>query len=341
MLPSPANQPAPVDSLTAEETDAALEAIWRRTPEPGQRSPESAKRAALDAYLNRLGPGTGLFAEAPAQLTEGDFPPLRFHSELLPGKIGYVRLGRFQSNLVERLEAVLRDFAQLGAHHLILDLRATPSGGTLEDAAALARCFVPEGVPLFALRSVDGTSAPLQGTHRTVARLPLAILTGARTAGPVEALAAVLRVRLEATILGSPTKGEAADFECIPLQNGRILRLPAKLAVLSERPGLFPKGIQPDIPSRATAEATDAALQRAANEGRVAVLLSETERPRINEAALAAGKNPEMESWIQTQLGKKKGAPAPGKTVRDETLRLAVDFLTAVHAVDAAPSALP
>jgi C-terminal processing protease CtpA/Prc len=157
----------------------------------------------------------------------------------------------------------------------------------------------------------------------------------------VEALAAVLRVRLGATVIGCATRGEAADFECIPLQNGRILRLPAKLAVLPERPGLFPKGIQPDVPSRATAEATDAALQRAATEGRVSVLLSETERPRMNEAALAAGKNPEMESWIQTQLAKKKGAPRPGKTVRDETLQLAVDFLTTIHAVDAAPSALP
>ena len=73
-----AAQPASVEALSAEETEAALEAIWRKTPEPAERSPDSAKRAALQAYLNRLGPGTGLYAEVPVELIETDFPPLKF-----------------------------------------------------------------------------------------------------------------------------------------------------------------------------------------------------------------------------------------------------------------------
>ena len=336
-----AAQSATVDALSLEETDAALEAIWQKTPEPAQRSPDSAKRAALEAYLKRLGPGTGLYEGTPGELGEAEFPPLKFYSELLPGKIAYVRLGRLRADLVQRLEGELRDFAQLGARHLILDLRATPAEGTLADAAGLAGCFIGEGSPLFAVRTSAGTGAPLVGTRAPVARLKVLLLTGPRTAGPVEAFAAALRARAGATVLGSPTKGEAADFELVPLQNGRFLRLPARIAVLPESPGLFSKGLLPDVPCIVPQEAGDAALRQAASDGRVAPLLTETERPRLNEAALVAGRNPEMELWIQTQLQKKQGAPPPPAPVRDEALRLAVDFLTALEALDARPLALP
>jgi hypothetical protein len=339
--PLNATEPATVDALSIEETDAALEAIWRRTPEPAQRSPDSAKRAALEAYLKRLGPGTGLSSGPPEELTEAEFPPLKFYSELLPGKIAYIRLGRLQTELVQRMESELRDFTQLGARHLILDLRATPAGGTLADAAGLAGCFIGEGSPIFSVRTSVGTGAPLVGTRAPVARLRVLLLTGPRTAGPVEAFAAALRVRVGATVLGSPTRGEAADFEVVPLQDGRALRLPTKLAVVPEIPGLFPGGLQPDVPCNVSQDAGDAALRQATGDGRVAPLLAETERPRLNEAALVAGRNPEMELWIQTQLQKKQGVPPPPVPARDEALRLAVDFLTALDALDARPVALP
>lgn len=336
-----AQSPPSVDLLSIEETDAALEAIWRKTPEPGQRSPESAKRAALQAYLDRLGPGTGLFTEAPVDLSEADFPPLKFHSELLPGKIGYVRLGRLHSDLAPKLESTLRDFTQLGARHLILDLRATPAHGTLADAADISGCFVPERTPLFSERTSRETGAPLLSKRSPVARLRLLLLTGPRTAGPVEAFAAVLQVRAGATLLGSPTPGQAADFEQVPLQNGCFLRLPARLAVLPEHPGLFAKGLQPDVPCAVSQEASDAALFQAATAGRLAPLLNETERPRMNEAALVAGRNPEMELWIQNQLRKKQGGTPQAPALKDEALRLAVDFVTALDALDSSAAALP
>jgi hypothetical protein len=337
----PAAAPATVDSLSAEETDAALELIWRKTPDPAQRSAASAKRAALEAYLNRLGPGTGLFAEPPALLGEAEFPPLQFHSELLPDKVGYVRLGSLHSHLQARLEAVLRDFAQLGARQLILDLRATPAQGTLQDAADLAACFVPEGTPLFALRTGAGTRPPLLGNRPPLARLRILLLTGPRTAGPIEAFVAVLHARTGATVLGSPTKGQAADFELAPLQNGRVLRLPVQLAVLPEYPELVPKGFAPDVPCLVPQEEGDAALCRAATDGRVAPLLQETERPRLNEAALVAGKNPELELWIQTQLQNKRTPQTQVDRIKDEALRLALDFVTAIEALDARQPALP
>jgi hypothetical protein len=73
----------------------------------------------------------------------------------------------------------------------------------------------------------------------------------------------------------------------------------------------------------------------------VAPLLVETERPRLNEAALVAGRNPEMELWIQTQLQKKQATPSQAAPGKDEALRLAVDFLIAVEVLDSIPPVLP
>lgn len=317
----------PVDGLSQAEMDRALDAIWLKTPRPEQRSPESAKRAALQAYLTRLGPGVGLFEAAPEPLSEDDFPALRFHSEVLAGKTAYVRLGAFNAELPVRVEAALRDFAQLGARSLILDLRATPAEGTLRIAAELSGHFLPKGAPIFSLRTSVGVGEPLQSQDPEVERFQILILTGVRTAGPVEAFAAALRARLGATLIGAPTQGQAADFELIALGENRFLRLPSAEATLPEEPDLFPKGLKADIPFRADAEDTDAALLYAAKEGRVAPLLQETERPRLNEAALVEGRNPETEAWIEAQLNRSK--PKPPRVPRDLQLNLAMDFLRA------------
>ncbi len=333
-----ATPPSPVDALSQEETDRALDAIWRKTPDPAGRSPESAKRAALEAYLRRLGPGTGLFPSAPEEETEATFPPLKLHSEVLPGKVAYVRLGKLSAGSPDQLEALLRDFIQLGVPNLILDLRATPPSGSLADAAALASCFLPANTPLFSLRSSHATSAPLLANRAFSARFRLLVLLGPRTAGSVEAFAALLQSKAAATLLGSSTQGQAADFELVPLAEGRILRIPSSHAVLEGAPGLFGKGLRPDIPLKVSGEATDAALLHAAKEGRIAPMLSETERPRFNEAALVSGKNPETEAWIQNQLSKKAPEPAPPK---DAVLRLAMDFLIAWDALHGQRTPLP
>ncbi len=315
------------EALTEDEVDRALDAIWLKSPTPEQRSPASAKSAALEAYLARLGPGTGILTEPPMPLTEAEFPPLRFHSEVLAGNTGYIRMGAFTPELPSRIEPVLRDFVQMGARNLILDLRATPAQGSLALAADVASCFVSQGVPLFAVRSGGQPEVPLLTRRPPTGRFRLLVLTGIRTAGPVEALGAALKVHANATLIGSPTQGQAADFEMIPLGSKRFLRLPVREAVLPTAPDLFPKGLRPDILSRVSPDATDAALQRAAQEGKVASLLVETERPRLNEAALVAGENPETEAWIQAQL--RRGQPKPAPMPKDFTLRMALDFLCA------------
>lgn len=327
--------------LSEAQVDRALDAIWQKTPSEEKRSADFTKRAALEAYLQKLGPGTTVVAgvDALEPQKESDFPPLHFHSELLPGNTGYIRMGSFLSNLPDKLDPVLRDFSQTGARNLILDLRATPPQGTLDLVAGIAGCFLPAATPLFTQRESDGSSEVVQTKRSAVARFRTVVLTGSRTGGPVEVLAAVLRASGGATIIGVSTQGRAADFDVVPLGGGAFLRLPVREASVAGAPGLFPDGVHPDIVCSATPEAVDTALLRAAKEGRVAPLLKQTPRTRLNEAALVAGENPEMEAWIQSQMtkGKERTEPVP----RDAALFLAMDFLTAWDSLFGKADALP
>ena len=313
-------------TLSEDDVDRALEAIWLKVPAESQRAPESAKRAALETYLRQLGEHGGLFNEPKKVLSVAEFPALKFHAETLPGGIGYVRLGALASELSSRFEAALRDFKQLNTTILILDLRATPAQGNLDMAVELAGYLLPENTPVCEWHTAKQAAQPVFTERPPVGQFQLFLLTGPRTAGPVEAFAAALRGHGKALIFGCRTAGQAADYESIPLQDGRFLRLPIRDAVFPQEPRLFPEGLRPDLEIKVSNEATDAALSLAAQEGRIASVLDEVEFPHLNEAALVADKNPEAEAWIDRQLKRRRPPIAP---TRDQALGQVLDFLTA------------
>jgi len=313
-------------TLSEDDVDRALEAIWLKVPAESQRAPESAKRAALDTYLRQLGEHGGLFNEPKKVLSVAEFPALKFHAETLPGGIGYLRLGAFAPELSSRLEAALRDFKQLNTTILILDLRATPAQGNLDMAVELAGYLLPENTPVCEWHTAKQAAQPVFTERPPVGQFQLFLLTGPRTAGPVEAFAAALRGHGKALVFGCRTPGQAADYESISLQDGRFLRLPVRDAVFPQEPRLFPEGLQPDLEIKVSNEATDAALLQAAKEGRIASVLAEVEFPHLNEAALVAGKNPEAEAWVDRQLKPRRTQAA---STKDRALAQVLDFLTA------------
>lgn len=334
--------PSPVfgdQTLTDTQVDRALEAIWLRTPSAEKRSPDSAKRAALEAYLTNLGPGTAIVSKADTVQNEAPFPASAFHSEVITPATGYIRLGTFSEDLSKRVEPALRDFKQIGVQSVILDLRATSARGTLALAGGVASYFLPEGVDIIQLQSANHARETIRTGRNQVAQFRLLILTGTRTAGPVEALAAALRAHGGALIIGVSTPGHAMDFDLVPLGKDTFLRMPVREAVGIGPQQEITNGLRPDITCNSTSEETDAALLKATQEGRVANLLRETERPRLNEAALVAQKNPETEFWIQTQL--RRSQPKQAALPRDAALTMALDFLAGWDALYGRSASLP
>jgi hypothetical protein len=63
-------------------------------------------------------------------------------------------------------------------------------------------------------------------------------------------------------------------------------------------------------------------------------LIAEKARARMNEAALIAGTNPELDELQENQKLKAKGE-VPGKLPCDEALQRALDFITSVRVYEA------
>ncbi len=328
-----------IKSLSAEDLDRALEKVWSHPYQPLPADDASAsRREALFSALTRLGSGAAILQKPTSDSEESEQDS--FFHELLPGKIGFVRLGKLISDRETKLNSALRDFEQVSARGLILDVRSSNLGGSLKLAAALASPFVPPDTLLFKTRDlVSQKLEEIRSKKGTLKTIPIAVLINSRTSGAAEALAASLQLHGKAFVLGQTTAGAVGDYSEVKLSDDRVLRIPNKAALFEKYPDFFRQGLTPDLIVKSNDEMEMLALSAASAAGKVSHLLVETRRPRLNEAALMAKQNPETESWIRDQLAKKSGSPAPQKPPRDETLIRAADFIEAVAATQlGAPS---
>src|SRR5262249_29772855 len=123
------------------------------------------------------------------------------------------------------------------------------------------------------------------------------------SAGTPEVIAAVLRAHVNAMVIGQQTRGEAVEFANFPLPGGLVLRIAVAEVTLPDKTTVFPGGVKPDVPVDVPRETTQAALKHGLEKG-VSELVFETERARMNEAALVTGANPELDAVQAAQKAK-------------------------------------
>jgi hypothetical protein len=165
----------------------------------------------------------------------------------------------------------------------------------------------------------------------------MVVLVGGRTAGPSEALAAVLRLKARAILIGHPTRGMAADFAEVSLGAHGLLRVPVAVpawgsAVSNEVRGeavhetgtVLGQPLLPDIRVAESEQSEAEAVAREIAQGKVSLFLGEIERLRMSEAALVAGRNPEWEESIRMARSQKTASAAA--PLRDAGLCAALDF---------------
>jgi len=207
---------------------------------------------------------------------------------------------------------------------LIVDLRNSSLPNEFAAAAEFAKRFSPKGKPLFILRKQGARQDRSFTSDRDPAyQGTMMILADGDTAGPAEALAGVIRFYEKALIIGQSTAGRAVEYSDLPLPSGKILRVAVSEAVLPENRALFPEGVKPDLPVEMSMTDKRQIFQLSAEKG-VGPFVYETERPHMNEAALLAGTNPELESLEQRR------SRAPEKTPRDAVLQRALDLVTSL-----------
>jgi len=312
-----------VDSLSDAELDQVISLLKDNYVKPESLADAEQHRATVQGLLERLAPGVALLeSSAAAETAAGPF-----RSEVIDNRIGYVRLGAISPGNVGELDAALQKFTAAELPALILDLRATPSGSDFEQTAEVCRRFCPKGKVLFSVKKPNLKEEQIL-TSKDDPKYHgiLVALVDRSTAGNAEVIAAVLRTHVRAMVIGQQTRGEAAEFAEFPLANGKVLRIAVAEVALPEGTPVFPGGVKPDLSVETSPETTAAVLKQELEKG-VAESVFDSERPRLNEAALVAGTNPELDAVQAAQKSKAEKTPA---SPRDVVLQRAVDFITTI-----------
>ena len=302
-----------LEALDPAQIKLATETLRTNHAEAATLDETGMARATLRGLLDGLYPG--------AELTGGETAktePSPFRAEILDGRVGYVRLGSIGTENMAQLDAALQDFTEKKTEGIVLDLRATPESSDFPMAAQVCERFVPNGTALFSLvRPGEKQEKIFTSSRAPALQGVVVVLVDGDAAGAAEVIAAVLRRYARAMVVGTNTSGRAVEFTLLPLGGGHHLRYAAAEARVAGLPPLYPRGVEPDLEVDQSAEDKKAILDGALENG-IAGYVFESERARMNEAALVAGTNPEID------------AEESGAGLLDRPLQRAVDLVVAI-----------
>jgi len=327
---SPATSPAALkpedtqsilNSLSLPDVREAIDLLKSNYLDPNALNETELGRATLEGLLDRLAPGISLL---PAGTSREE--PSPFRAEILDDRVAYIRLGSISKSNVEQMEAALQNASDKSIKSAILDLRATPASSDFDEAAQVIMRFVPKGKLLFTItKPSEKQERILTSDENPRFQGLLAVLVDKRTAGASEVIAAVLRIRANALLVGERTRGEAVEFDDLPLHGGQLLRVAVAKVTLPDNLSIYPHGVKPDLTVEVPEETEEDVLNQETDKG-ASQFVFETERPRMNEASLVAGTNPELDALLAAQRNKEH----PKASLQDIILEHAMDALTSI-----------
>jgi len=327
--PSPSSSPTTedlVNSLGPTDLQAVITLLRTNFTNPDEITDTELNRATVEGLVVRLPRGVMLL---PAKENAPAEAPSIFYSEIIGGHIGYVRVGSLNAANLQALDKSLSNFVAKNVNALILDLRASHAATDLALAAEFAKRFCPKGKTLFTLRKPAGRQDRVFSADRDPAfRGLVMVLTDGDTVGAAEAIAAALRFYNKALVIGQTTAGRAADYSDLLLPSGKILRLAVAEMVSPDGRSLFPEGLKPDLPVEMSMADKRQIFQVSGEKG-MTPFVYEGSRPHLNEAALLAGTNPEVEAAEAAQ--QRRGRAPEKPPAYDPVLQRALDVVTSLE----------
>ncbi len=318
----PAN---PVDRLNASQMQEAFRLLQRHFVQPEKLSDEELNRAALHGLFARLQQGAALLDRSSDSNGNQDAAVTPLTSELLTPKVAYLRPGNFSPEELPQMDAALGELAKSTAETLLLDLRSPAPDGDFRMAQQILSRFLPEGEALFEIHRPGGTIPQRMTAEGTpLWTKSVLLLVDSETTNVAEAVAVVLKSKLKSFVIGSKTRGLAVQFKEFALGNDLALRLADAEIRATSGTDLFGSGLMPDVPAPFDPQEKCRIFTAAAKEGMQPFVL-EAERPRMNEAALVAGSNPELTNQIAKSAGQKTAWDQP--LPRERVVQQALDFL--------------
>ena len=182
-------------------------------------------------------------------------------SEMLEGKIGYIRIEKFRTVTVEQFESARQELLKQGAVGFIFDVRNN-GGGLLSALEKMVDPILPEGELAFAYtRNGDATTIIKSDKKEQI--MPYVVLVNGNSASASELFACVMRDYGGAKLVGEQTFGKGIMQTTFELSNGGLTLTTATYAT-GKTPCYHGIGLTPDVISKAEENAeTDTQLEDA------------------------------------------------------------------------------
>ncbi len=166
--------------------------------------------------------------------------------------VGYIKIRMLEEKTADDVKAALLDLktsTSTTINGLILDLRSN-KGGLLDQSIQVANLFIAGG-KVFTTKGRAANDIEQYNARKKIyfSKKPIIVLVGNRTASGAEILAAALRQRGYALLLGAKTYGVGTVQTVVPLRNGRdgALRVTTHRIYTPNGEALDGNGLVPDI----------------------------------------------------------------------------------------------
>jgi len=302
-------------------------------------------RAAIQGLLERLDFGAMLLTEASRSAQNS---PYSFYSTRISEGISYIRFGKFTRDELSSFDQAINEFRDdEKIQTLILDLRSPQPQADFGIAAEILGRFRPPNELLFKIRNPGNerpTLFPSKPNEVSWGR-EIVVLVDQETGNVGEIIGAVLQQKNNSLVIGEKTRGLTVEYRDVPVGEDRILRFAVAEVILEDESSIYQKGITPDIPTpqdlagkqaifKATTAQAPAEAGSPGAENALTKHLFRKDRPRMNEAALVAGTDPELDYFVAKQNGRK--TEWDEVLPEDHTLQKAVDILLARNFLNSA-----
>jgi len=167
---------------------------------------------------------------------------------LADGRVGYVSLDSFSNTAADQLHEGIGELLDVGVEALVFDLRDN-GGGYIETARQIASEFIADGI-VFTQESSGDEVKQWEATGEGLATdpgIPLVVLVNERSASASEIVAAALKERDRATLVGQPTFGKNTVQVWSELENGAGVRITVSRWFTPDHNSVAPDGIRPDV----------------------------------------------------------------------------------------------
>ena len=243
---------------------------------------KTTERITLSGASTRIRGETGTTVTLTVRHEDGaivDIPIVRSRIVIDPveyktledGKVGYIRILRFDSDTVAEVDQALASFDLDRMSGLILDLRNDP-GGLLPAAVSVCSRFVDEGVVLIVHDRLSGEKKYYSKGNR-IPNLPLAILINRGSASAAEITAGGIRDNRMGILIGETSFGKGVYQQMIDFPDGSALKITAGEYFTPSGKVVQEVGLAPDITVPEDGDPIAAAVQWIGQQGGVSVPL--------------------------------------------------------------------